>query len=64
MQYKKHIRSFVIVISGVCYYCGLFVSLSSLVVVLRSNLGVAITLDKDATNMAFFNHYGWEIDRY
>ena len=62
--YKRHVESGVAVINGVCYCCGLFVSSSSLVVVLRSDPVIVIALDKDTINIAFFDYYDREIIKY
>ncbi len=64
LRYKRHVEFYVTVMSGVCYCCGLFVSSSSLIVVLRSDPVVVAALDKDAINMAFLDHCGREIDEY
>ncbi len=62
--YKRCVESCAAIINGVYYCCRLFVSLSSLVVVLGSNPVVVVALDKDVINMIFFNYYGWEINKY
>ena len=62
--YKRHVESCIAVLSGVYCCCGLFVSLLSLVVVLRSDPIVVAILDKDAMNIAFLDHCGQEIDEY
>ena len=49
--------------SEVCC-CGLFVSLLSLAIVLRSNPMIVTALDKNAINMAFLDYCGREIDEY
>ncbi len=63
-RYKRYVESCVAVMSGVCYCCGLFISSSSLVIILISDSVIVTALDKDAINMAFFDHCGREIDEY
>ncbi len=63
-HYKRHIESCIAVTSGVCCCCRLFVSSSTSIVVLRSDSVVMAALDKDAINIAFLDHCGWEIDEY
>ncbi len=62
--YKIHVESCIAVMSKVSYYCKLFISSLTLVVILRSNPVVVTALDKNAINMAFLNHCGREIDEY
>ncbi len=64
MRYERHVEFYIAVISRVCCCCELFVSLLSLIFVLRSDPMIVAALDKDAINMAFLNHCGWEIDEY
>ncbi len=63
-HYKRYIESCVAVMSGVCCYYGLFVSLLSSVVVLRFDYVIVTALHKDAIYMAFLNYCGREIDEY
>ncbi len=64
MYYKRYIKSCIAVMSGVCCCCRLFVSLSSLVIVLRSEPIIVTALDNDTIIMAFFDYYSQEIDEY
>lgn len=48
--YKKHIKSYVVIINRIYYYYGLFIYLLSLAFILRSDLVIIATLDKDCKN--------------
>lgn len=57
MYYQRHVESFVIVINEVYYCYELFNCLLSLAIILRFDLIVAATLNKNAINIIFLNHY-------
>ncbi len=62
--YERYVECCIAVMGKVCYCSGLFISSSSSVVVLRSDPMVVIALNKDAINIAFFDHYSQKIDEY
>lgn len=57
IYYKKYVKSCIAIINRVYYYCGVFVFLLLLVIVLRSDFIIIIALNKDIINIIFFNHF-------
>lgn len=56
VYYKRYGKSCIAGMSEISCYYRLFISSLSLVIVLRSDLMVVAILDKEATNMIFFNY--------
>lgn len=62
--FKIHVKSCLLIMNGVCCYCGLFVWPSSLAVILRSNFIVVTALNNHVINLACLNYCGQKIDKY
>lgn len=60
--YKTYIKCYFAIIYNVCYYCGFFIWISLLAIILRSNPVIIATLNNHIINLACFNHYGQKID--
>ena len=63
-RYKTYVKSYFAIINNVCYYCGLFVWLLLLAVVLKSDLVIIAALKNQVINLTCLNHCDQEIDEY